>query len=289
MSMAAILAVIDGGPGSESALAAAVQLGRGFKSRVELLHVEVDAESSLPVMGEGMSGAAVEQILQSLREEAAARLAEARRLFEQYRTAGKLPVVEPDSVPVAGQFAVCFRQITGREAEEVLHSARLSDLTVFGRFGHEGDGGTSVTFEGALFDSGRPVLLVPPTPVKELGSTVAVAWDRSRESALAVLAALPILRRAKRVVVITARQSESDTGPSELVRYLAGHGINARTWAFTAGSGALGEEILEEAAKAETDLLVMGGYGHSRLRELVLGGVTRSVLSKAAIPVFMMH
>lgn len=289
MSMAAILAVIDGGPGSKAALDAAVQLGRTFQSRVELLHVEVDAESSLPVMGEGMSGAAVEQVLQSLRAEAEARLAEARRLFEQHRTAGKLPVVEPDSVPVAGQFAVCFRHVTGREPDEVLHRARLSDLTVFGRSGQEGDGGTSVTFEAALFDSGRPVLLTPSTPVKDLGSTAAVAWDRSREAARAVQAALPILRGAKRVVVITARQSESDIEPSELVHYLAGHGINARTWAFAPGSGALGEEILEEAGKAEADLLVMGGYGHSRLRELVLGGVTRRVLSNATIPVFMMH
>ncbi len=294
MSMAAILAVIDGGPGSESALESAVQLGRALQSQVDLLHVETDAESSLPVMGEGMSGAAVEQILQSLRAEAEARLAEARRLFEQHRTAGKLPVVEPDSAPVAGQFAVCFRHVTGREPDEVLRRARLSDLTVFGQSGQrgagpEGDGGTSVTFEGTLFDSGRPVLLMPPAPVKDLGSTAAVAWDGSREAARAVHAALPLLRQAKRVVVVTARQSEDDIEPSELVRYLAGHGIKARTWAFTPGSGALGEEILAEAAKAEANLLVMGGYGHSRLRELVLGGVTRSVLSKATIPVFMMH
>ncbi|MHA1600277.1 MAG: universal stress protein [Alphaproteobacteria bacterium] len=288
MSIAVILAVIDGAPGSEAALKAAVRLGREFKARVELLHVEADAERSLPVMGEGMSGAAVEQVLQSLRAEGEARLAEARRLFEQYRTADKLPIVESDSDPVVGQFAVCFRHVTGRESEEVLHRARLSDLTVFGRSGRE-DGVTSTALEAVLFDSGRPLLLVPPTPVQNNGSTVAVAWDRSREAACAVHAAFPILRRAKRVVVITARQSESGVEPSELVHYLAMHGINARTWAFTPGSGTLGQEILEEASKAEAEMLVMGGYGHSRLRELVLGGATRSILSKAAIPVFMMH
>lgn len=289
MSLTAILAVINGAPGSEAALEAAVRLGREFKARVELLHVEADAERSLPVMGEGMSGAAVEQVLQSLRAEAEGRLAEARRLFEQCRTAEKLPIVEPDSDPVEGQFAVCFRHVTGRESEEALHRARLSDITVFGRSGRDDDDGTSTALEAALFESGRPLLLVPPTPVQDIGSTVAVAWDCSREAVCAVHAALPILRRAKRVVIITARQSEDGVEPSELVNYLTMHGIKARTWAFTPGSGALGQEILEEAANAEAKLLVMGGYGHSRLRELVLGGATRSILAKAEIPVFMMH
>ncbi len=289
MSYAAILAVVDGAPGSEAAVEAALQLGRAFKSRVELLHVEADVENSLPVMGEGMSGAAVEQIMQTMRAEAEARLAEARRLFEQVRKSGKLPVVAPDSEPAAGKFEVCFRHVTGRAPEEVLHRARVSDLTVFGRPGQEVDGGASPAFEAALFDSGAPVLLVPAAPVKELGATAAIAWDRSRESARAVHAALPILRGAKKVVILTARETAGGAEPSELVRYLAGHGIKARTWAFTPGSGALGQEILAEAVKAEAGLLVMGGYGHSRLRELVLGGVTRSVLSEAAIPVFMTH
>jgi len=289
MSYAAILAVIDGAKGSESSLQAAINLGRAFKARVELLHVEVEAESALPVMGEGMSGAAVEQMLQSLQEESQARLAEARRLFDHYRDVEKLPVVEPDSVPATGKFAVCFRHVTGREPEEVLHRARLSDVTIFARPGHAGENETSAACETTLFESGGPILLVPPKPVKDLGSTVAVAWDRSRESARAVHAALPILKKAKKVVTITGRQSESDPEPSELARYLAGHGISARTWAFTPGSGALGQELLAEAARAEADMLVMGGYGHSRLRELVLGGATRSVLSQAAIPVFMMH
>jgi len=289
MSLAVILAVIDGASGREAALDTAVQLGRAFKSRVELLHIEMDAEISMPILGEGMSSAAVEQIFKNLRMEAEARQVEVRRFFERYRTAMELPIVTPDSAPVAGQFEVCFQQITSRQLVEVLRRARLSDLTVFGRPGHENENGISAIFETTLFDSGRPVLLAPTTPIKDLGSTVAVAWDRSREAVRAVHAALPILARAKRVVVITGKQSGSDVVPSELVHYLAGHGINAHTWGFTPESGALGREILQEAAKAEADSLVMGSYGHSRLRELVLGGVTRSILSQAEIPVFMMH
>jgi len=287
MSIAEILVVIDGAPGGEAALDAALRLGRKFRSRVEMLHVEIDVESTMPMIGEGMSGAAVEQVMQSLRADVQARQAEAQRLYQEQVIAKKLHIVEPDAPPEAGKFAVCFRQVTGREVEEVLHRARLSDVTVLPRQGRED--GTSPTLDAVLFDSGRPLLLAPAEPVAHLGSTVVVAWDRSREAVRAVAAALPLLRRAKRVVVMTAREAATAVEPSELCRYLAAHEVTARTWAFSPESGSLGEALLGEATKAEADLLVMGGYGHSRLRELVLGGATRGVLAKATLPVFMMH
>lgn len=287
MSIAEILVVIDGTPGGETALDAALRLGRKFRSRVEMLHVEIDVESTMPMIGEGMSGAAVEQVMQSLRADVEARKAEARRLYQAQVVARKLHTVEPDAAPEAGKFAVCFRQVTGREVEEVLHRARLSDMTVLPRQGR--DDGTSPTLDAVLFDSGRPLLLAPAEPVADLGSTVVVAWDRSREAVRAVAAALPLLRRAKRVIVMTAREAATAVEPSELCRYLAAHGLAARTWAFSPESGSLGDALLGEAAKAEADLLVMGGYGHSRLREMVLGGATRGILARATIPVFMMH
>jgi len=289
MSLSTILAVIDGAPGSEAALTAALDLGRTFAARVDLLHVEIDAASAMPLIGDGMSGAAIEQIMESLQADAKARLAAARELYERRCVAEKLPVVAPDSDPEAGTFAVSFNHVVGPEPETVLRNARLSDLTVIGRLGDKNDGGVSPTFETVLFDSGRPVLLVPSQPVKRLAETIAVAWDRSREAARAVSAALPLLRRAKRVLVMMAREPGRNAEPSELVRYLAGHGIAARTWAFVPETGSIGESLLGESTKAGADLLVMGGYGHSRLRELVLGGATRGVLTKAAIPVFMVH
>jgi nucleotide-binding universal stress UspA family protein len=98
-----------------------------------------------------------------------------------------------------------------------------------------------------------------------------------------------LLTAAEKVVILTAREPGSEAEPSELAGYLALHGVDARTWAFTAGPGSLGDALLEEAGKAEADLLVMGAYGHSRLREMVLGGVTRAILGDAAIPVLLMH
>jgi nucleotide-binding universal stress UspA family protein len=287
MSVAEILVVVDGAPGGEAAVDAALHLGRKFHARVELLHVEMDVDSAMPVVGEGISGAAVEQMMQSLQAEAEARQAEAKRLFQVHVVAKKMPVVEPDAEPVAGKFAVSYRQVAGRQAAAVMRRARLADFTVLGGPGREG--GMPATLDAVLFESGRPLLMVPAAPAGDIGATVAVAWDRSREAVCAVQAALPILRRAKSVIVMTAREADDDVEPSELCRYLAAHGITARTWAFSPKSGSMGEALLREAAKADADLLVMGGYGHSRLRELVLGGATRYILAKATMPVFMMH
>ncbi len=289
MSPAKILAVVDGGPGSAAAMSAALELGRSFSARVELLHVEIDAEGSLPMVGEGMSGAAVEQIIQSLRAEAADRLQEARRLFESRCVEAKLPVVEPDAAATPGRFTICFRHTLGREVDQVLRYGRLADLIVMSRVGGAGESGLSAAFDAALFDSGRPVLLVPGEAVASIGRIVAVAWDRSREATRASSASLPFLAKAEKVVVVSAREPGSDAEPSELVGYLALHGIEAHTWAFAPGPRSMGEELLAEAESAGADLLVMGAYGHSRLREMVLGGATRGVLMDADIPVLMVH
>lgn len=289
MSLAKLLAVIDGGSGSEAAIIAALGLGRRFSARVELLHVEIDPETAIPMVGEGMSGAAVEQLVQSLRTEAEQREKIARELYEKHCVAPGLNVVEPDAVSAPGSFAISFRKLVGHEVDAVLQFGRLSDLTVVARPNVEEEGGLTTAFDAALFDCGRPTLLVPTQPVADLGTTVALAWDRSRESALAVGAALPLLSAADKVVILTAREPGSDAEPSELAAYLALHGVEARTWAFTPGPGSLGEGLLDEAGKAGANLLVMGAYGHSRLREMVLGGVTRSILADADMPVFLMH
>jgi nucleotide-binding universal stress UspA family protein len=217
------------------------------------------------------------------------RLQEARRLYEAHCVAEGLPVVEPDAAPGPGGFAVCFRHVVDREIDQVLRHGRLSDLLVMARPGGEDEAGLSATFDAALFDSCRPVLLVPARPMTSYGATIAIAWDRSREAARAVAAGLPLLAKADKIVILTAREAGSDTEPSELASYLALHGIEARTWAFTPGPGSLSEALLAEAEKAEADLVVMGAYGHSRLREMVLGGVTHGVLADAVIPVLMVH
>ena len=91
------------------------------------------------------------------------------------------------------------------------------------------------------------------------------------------------------MVIVTARESADIIEPSALARYLAGHDIKAKTWAYTAGAESTADGLLDQAGRAGADCLVMGAYGHSRLRERILGGATEGVLDRARIPVFMKH
>jgi nucleotide-binding universal stress UspA family protein len=143
--------------------------------------------------------------------------------------------------------------------------------------------------DAALFGTGRPVIAVPADTKKGFGNKVAIAWDGSREGAMAVTGALPLLKQAKEVVVITAREDDDVIEPSSLARYLAGHGITAKTWAYTPGSESIADGLLGQAEHAGSDCLIMGAYGHSRLRERILGGATEGVLQRAKIPVLMAH
>ena len=289
MTIATILAVLEGTDTSDSALSAALSLGKRFSARVDVLHVEADAGAAVPIVGEGMSGAAVEQILASLQEQAAARSKAARELFDSRAAQAKLTVVKPDAAIAPGKHEVSYRHVVGREDEMIVRYGRLVDVIVTARPEDGGDAETSVAFDAALFDSGRPVLLTPSEPVSSIGETVAVAWNRSRESARAISGAMPILRKAQKVIILTGREDDDGPEPSELAHYLAGHAIEPKNWAFTPGPGSIGDSLLAEAQKAGADLLVMGAYGHSRLRELVLGGATRGVLSRGAIPVLLVH
>ncbi len=289
MTVASILAVLDGASGSGSVLKAGLALGRDHEAVVDLLHVEVEVKDSLPLFGEGASGAMVEQVIDSIRAGAQARSAEARRLYETDCVKAGLPVIGEDETPKPGAFAVRFCHVVGREVDEVTRRGRLSDLVVIAKPSPEREGADSTILEAAMFETGRALLMVPPDLPEPFGDNVAVAWDGSREAARAVAAALPILRRAGRVEIMTAQTGSVAAKPSELGHYLARHGIESKTWSFTPGRDPIGTELMIQCAEAGADLLVMGAYGHSRFREMVLGGATRGIIANAALPVLMAH
>jgi nucleotide-binding universal stress UspA family protein len=144
-----------------------------------------------------------------------------------------------------------------------------------------------------LFESGRPVLIVPyiqKTPLK-LGRMMA-CWDGSRSAARAIADALPILARAKTVEIFTVTGEagkDSELEGSDIAHHLARHGVRVEVERQVADDIDVGSVILSRAADSSADLIVMGGYGHSRLREFVLGGATRKILASMTAPVLMSH
>ena len=166
--------------------------------------------------------------------------------------------------------------------------ARIFDVTVLGRPGAERGDARMATAEAALFESGRPVLLAPPRAPAMLGDTVVIAWNQSTETARATTFAMPVLMKARRVVVLTISEHKVN-GPTgeQLAHNLRANGVAAEALERSAKGRSHGDAILENAASVGGDLLVKGAYTQSRLRQMIFGGATSLILSKAAIPVFM--
>jgi len=168
---------------------------------------------------------------------------------------------------------------------------RVFDVTVVGRPGNEAASPRASTFESAIFGSGRPVLIAPPVPPESLGSIVAIAWNRSAETARAIALAMPLLMRAGRIIVL-ATEKGSVVGPSggKVVEYLERHGRDAELVAIQRDEGkSAGPALLEAASRANADLLIKGAYTQSRISQMIFGGATRHILSDATLPVFMAH
>ena len=174
-------------------------------------------------------------------------------------------------------------------------NARYSDLVIAGQRERDNEGASGVAPEFVdelVLSCGRPVLLVPYAGhVRDAGKRALVAWNASAEAARAVADALPLLERAERVEVVVF-----DGGPvgdhgeepgADAALYLARHGVNATVSRYGIPHVDVGSQILTRAADMSVDLVVMGAYGHSRLRELVLGGATRTILESMTVPVLM--
>jgi len=180
----------------------------------------------------------------------------------------------------------------GGAATEFGRIARRFDVAVVGQAQREHGAAEELMIEGALFESGRPVIVVPY--IQKQGFTVRhalVCWDGGRTAARAVADAMAFLKRAAVVeilVVAEPRKHDQVTG-ARLSEHLARHGVTIEVKRIAKGDVDVESAILSHVADTGADFLVMGGYGHSRLREFVLGGVTRSILTSMTVPVLMSH
>ena len=173
----------------------------------------------------------------------------------------------------------------------VSSHARVFDMTVLGRPVSGQAEPSMATLEAVLFESGRPILIAPPTPPSRLGDTIAIAWNGSTETARATAFAMPFLQKAARVIVLTVEGGPLHEGPSgeQLARTLRLNGISAEASTIRADRRSLGEIFLKTSASMGVDLLVKGAYTQSRLRQMIFGGTTSHILAEADIPVFMAH
>ncbi len=210
---------------------------------------------------------------------------EARGLFESY--------MRDRSVPRSRESgeALAFGWLENApEGDDFVGShGRVFDLTVLGRPGADPRGPRMAALEVALFESGHAILIAPPSPMQRIGTNILIAWNRSTEQARATAFALPILRQAGRVTVLTVEGGTAVPGPTgqQLCGYLQSNGIPATSSTVGLDGRNTGEAILASANSLGCDLLIKGAYTQSRLRQMIFGGATRHILAHATLPVLM--
>jgi nucleotide-binding universal stress UspA family protein len=288
MSMRSLLVPLFGAEVDALGLDAGLGVARRFGAHVHGLFVRIDPRDAIPVIGEAVSPAVIDQLIEAAAAEMDRRSVAARQAFDA--ASGKAGVTISGMPCPPGMASASWGEVTGRRDVVLPRRARASDLTVVCRPDERTPPELDRDLEAILFGSGRPLLIVPPGGAPGDARTIAVAWNDSTEAARAVAGALPFLDGADAVHVLCAKtwrtEAEADL---ELLEYLRWRGIAGTRHAVTFEGEPVGAALLEAAAAAGADLLVMGGYGRTRLGELVLGGVTRHVLAHSPLPLLLSH
>jgi nucleotide-binding universal stress UspA family protein len=267
----------------------ALQVARQFTAHIDLLHVRLDpVEIAVAMAAEPNGGVLIEGVIEQLEQDAETREAKSKRVFDEFCAAEQLTLMDaptPDASPAA---SAQWHVETGDEARWMTRCGLAADLIIAGRDQNGGVTARSV-IEAVLLETGRP-LLIPggSAAAKLIGGTVAIGWKPTPQAARAVAAAMPFLAHAKNVIVMTVEEGDGYVDADRLVRSLAWQGIQASAERLAPDRRDAAEVLLSTAAE-KASLLVMGGYGHSRVREWVFGGFTQRVLAQAPLPVLMAH
>jgi nucleotide-binding universal stress UspA family protein len=290
MSYRTILVPVGQPDNAQSALEAAFLVAQRFAGHVHGLHVLPDLTNPAThaLVATRMTAEEAQSDFRRFRASAERVLqretTELKRLFEEAASrAGAAAQTEPSA---ADRPSASWEQVPGFESELVGRLGRIFDLTVIARRGPRGS--SHDTVQAGLLETGRALLLAPPAVPAALGDSVLLAWNASPQAARAVTSALPFLRRAGRVTIMTVGNGpEPEPTADRLARSLAWHGIAAEVRRIEQGSRRVRDILLSEATAMLADLLVIGAYSHSRMRQVVFGGVTEHMLDHAELPVLM--
>ena len=286
MPIRKLLLPLTGTAAGEAAISTAVTIARQWNAHLLGLHVRADSRDVAPLAGEGLSGAMIQEMMHATERESGQRSSAIRTMFDRAIAAADIHIEQPTDQ--ADHPTATFTTLTGREEDVVAQQARLADLTIVPHPESGTDVSSSDALHAVLFDSGRPVLIAPHHTKPTLGARVAVAWNGTGEGAAAVQAAMPWLKQAQAVRILWAAEyHRNGPSPRELAAYLALHGVQTELATFRPLDREVGAGMLAAAREFGADLMTMGAYSHSRLRQLILGGVTRHVLVNADLPVLM--
>ncbi|WP_411287576.1 universal stress protein [Phenylobacterium sp.] len=270
MSWARIMTPLSGGQGDKAAVEAAAMLAEPFGAELACVYTPADVADVMPWMGEGFLGGVQTTALESLKEAAQVGEANARTAMAScaYARSRFVALQTPVWAGLSGE-------------------SRLSDVVVFNNDPARGRGPLAEAFQQMVADEQRPVLIAREG--LKVGGTIAVAWDGGKEASRAARLALPLLEKARRVVILAAPKASSRTfDASRLQSYYATRGVETEL-DILPDTGDAAPVLLYAARKAEADILVAGAFGHPRLQEFIFGGTTRTLLNSEQPSLFLSH
>ena len=287
MSVAKILTMLDGDNHDVIDLEASRHLAKAFNCHVDLLHIRREPVYSRTYFAEGVTDDIYREIHNRFTEHEAEIAEACSKVFNDWCAVNGFAEAKG---PTGNRGPTArFLDRSGNLGQIVSRLGRLADLVVLKSPSLE-NGWLSPAGEAAIYSTGRPVLFSPRQELNSLGERISLFWNDTVEATRASMVALPFLTRAQSVEVVTIDHEHLDReNVDAFAEYLQWHGINASVRIVKPKHQTTGEALIDTAWDFEADLIVMGAFGHSRIREMVLGGVTRHVLKVAGRPVMMMH
>ncbi|MDE1938945.1 MAG: universal stress protein [Alphaproteobacteria bacterium] len=289
MPFVKILVPVAGAGRDRFALQTAFAAARPFNAHVVALFVHADPRESVPYGELPFSPGIVQDLIDTAADLEKAASKAARSTLATLAAESGIRIISAPQRSDA--VTVSYQEIAGHLARALDREARLCDLVVFPPIRETDDPEIQDGFIRTLTKLERPVLLSSEKPPEQIGRRVAVGWDGGIACAHALTAALPFLAQAQDIEILSIQDTSNHhgCGVDDVAAYLALHGLTCTRRIFTRNGDNVAELLLESAANGGFDMLVAGGYGHSRLMESIFGGVTEHIVSHPKIPVFMMH
>ena len=287
MTIKNVFAPLTGSTASSSSLDTALLLAKSFRAHAEIVFIRESAQVALraAVLAEEARFAA-QAFAENLEREQEKTEKLARQRFDDLLAQHRIDYREnalPADLPSA-----YWRVVEGVATEEIEQHGAAYDLIVVAR--SEDNVASRPLVEAALFGTGCPVLVAPPTAPTVIGENIMIGWNRGVPAARVVRYAMPFLEIAARVEIFSVNTgAKKGASAKDIARYLAWRNIKTELNSTPPDQRSIGEMILTEAETSGADLLVIGAFSHSRLRQLILGGVTDHVLQNADLPVLMAH
>ncbi len=270
MDWARIMAPLCGGEGDRRVAAAAATIAESFDAELACVHAPADVADLIPWMGDGFMGGVQATAVESIRQAGVEGQAAARAVFDACAYPRK-----------------SFNTLKSPVWSALAVESRLSDVLVFDDAAARGKGSLAEAFQQIVATEQRPTIVARSG--LEVGGIVAVAWDGGKEASRAMRTALPLLQRARRVLILTSLTGASrKCDPPRLQAFLSARGVSSEVELLSPASD-VGPQLIKTAKEASASLLVAGAFGHARLREFIFGGATRTFLTADSPSLFLSH